>query len=62
MSTWVCLDTCAKGCDDLFGHDGSRRATTHPNDATIRDGDLWSPYKRIRVHNQGSHICNIRRE
>jgi hypothetical protein len=43
----------AKGRDDSFGRDGSRRSATHPKDTMIRIGDLWSPYKRTRAQNQG---------
>jgi hypothetical protein len=26
---------------------------THPKDAMVHEGDIWSPYKNTRVHNQG---------
>jgi hypothetical protein len=26
---------------------------THPKDMMIHEGDVWSPYKSTRVHNQG---------
>jgi hypothetical protein len=29
---------------------------THPKDAMIHIGDLWSPYKSTRAHNQGRKI------
>jgi hypothetical protein len=32
-----------KGHHDSFGHMGSRRDPKPPKDATIHDGDLWSP-------------------
>jgi hypothetical protein len=38
-------------------HMGSRRGVTHPKNITICDGDLWSPYKRTRVHNQGRRLA-----
>jgi hypothetical protein len=42
-----------KGHDNSFGHMGSRRGATPPKDVMIHNGDLWSPYKRTRAHNQG---------
>jgi hypothetical protein len=51
-------------------HEGARRFVwTHgftkgrdtPKDVTVHDGDLWSPYKRTRAHNQGRKIWKTRR-
>jgi hypothetical protein len=41
-----------KGCIGSFGCDGLRRGATHPKDMTICEGDIWSPYKSTREHNQ----------
>jgi hypothetical protein len=48
----------AKRCVASFGCDGSRRGTIHPKDVKIYEGDVWIPYKRIRVHNQGRKKIN----
>jgi hypothetical protein len=45
-----------KGCDDSFRCVVLQRGVTHTMDTTIIYGDLWSPYKRTRVNNQGRKI------
>jgi hypothetical protein len=50
------VDGCTgsvKGHVSLFRCIGLRRDTTHPKDVIIHEGEIWSPYKRTRVHNQG---------
>jgi hypothetical protein len=50
-----------KGCDNSFGH-FTQRGTSPPKDVMVRDGDLWSDYKRTREHNQGRKDLKTRRE
>jgi hypothetical protein len=41
-----------KGHVSSFGNNGSRSDVKHPKDATIHEGDIWSPYKSTRAQNQ----------
>jgi hypothetical protein len=41
-----------KGHICSFWCTGSKRNVTHPEETTISEGEVWSPYKRTRVHNQ----------
>jgi hypothetical protein len=53
VQQFVWANWSTKGHDNSFGNMGLQRGSTPPKDAIVYDGDLWSPYKRTRVHNQG---------
>jgi hypothetical protein len=50
MGSWACQSM--KGHVSSFGR-WSTKGHTHPKDTTVHEGDIWSPYKNTRAHNQG---------
>jgi hypothetical protein len=50
MGTSVCEEAVqsTKGCVASFEHIGLRRGMINPNDETVHESDIWSPYKNTR--------------